>query len=473
LSTGIWWIRRDLRVHDNPALLAAAEHDCAIPVFVLDPSILDSPYVGCRRTAFLLDGLRSLDRQLHDRGGRLVVRRGDPVQVIPSLVAEVGAARVYATADYSPYSRRRDEAVARCAPVQFLGGPTVRHPDEVTKADGGPYSIFGPYNRKWRSLLVHAHTPVPAPERLGTPETVASLPIPPVSETSYSQAFPPGELAARSRLNNFVDGGDAPIARYAEFRDCLDGSATACLSPYLRFGMLSAEDAVDAAAKFRSRGQTQADRSGADAWLDELVWREFFVSCLYHYPETVERSFRPSTRSVTWRNYSDDYEAWCAGSTGYPVVDAAMRQLAAQGWLHNRARMIAASFLVKDLLVDWRWGERFFRRYLLDGDPAANVGNWQWVAGTGADAAPYFRIFNPVTQGKRHDPEGVWVRHWVPELRRVPASFVHEPWLMDQDVQVTLGCVLGRDYPHPIVKHACARERALAAYREARDSAES
>jgi deoxyribodipyrimidine photo-lyase len=240
------------------------------------------------------------------------------------------------------------------------------------------------------------------------------------------------------------------------------------LSPYLRFGVLSVREVVRAAVMAIDALHDSDQASGADAWLDELVWREFFVAILYHYPAALTQSFRPNTRSIAWRDDEDSFRSWCEGFTGYPAVDAAMRQLRAEGWLHNRARMIAASFLVKDLLIDWREGERFFRNQLLDGDPAANNGNWQWVAGTGSDAAPYFRIFNPVLQAQRHDPGGSWVRRWVPELARVPDRFVHQPWLMDSATQSQSGCIVGRDYPRPIVDHAEARERALAAYGAAR-----
>ncbi len=205
--------------------------------------------------------------------------------------------------------------------------------------------------------------------------------------------------------------------------------------------------------------------SGAARWLNELLWRDFYIHILAHFPAVARQSFRPATRAVGWRNDPAEFDAWRAGQTGYPVVDAAMRQLAASGWLHNRARMIVASFLVKHLLIDWRWGERWFMRQLVDGDPAANNGGWQWAAGTGTDAAPYFRVFNPVTQGRKFDPDGVYVRRWLPELAAVPTATIHAPWQLSAAQQRAAGCVLGRDYPTPIVDHALARERALAAYR--------
>jgi deoxyribodipyrimidine photo-lyase len=233
--------------------------------------------------------------------------------------------------------------------------------------------------------------------------------------------------------------------------------------------MLSARQAVVSALSARDVASDEGSRKGAETWLNELIWREFYISILHHFPEVRGQSFRADLREIAWENDQEVFFAWCEGRTGYPVVDAAMRQLVQTGWLHNRARMIVASFLVKDLLVDWRRGERFFMQHLVDGDPAANNGGWQWTAGTGTDAAPYFRIFNPVLQGKKHDPEGTFVRRWLPELARVPTRFIHEPWQMPPEVQRDAGCIVGRDYPEPIVDHAWARDRVLAVYRRARE----
>jgi deoxyribodipyrimidine photo-lyase len=235
--------------------------------------------------------------------------------------------------------------------------------------------------------------------------------------------------------------------------------------------MLSARKAVVGALNaIETAPNAQAQRS-AESWLTELIWREFFMAILYHFPDVLQRSFRANLRDIVWENDEAAFAAWCVGRTGYPVVDAAMRQLAQTGWMHNRARMIVASFLVKDLLIDWQWGERWFMQHLVDGDPAANNGGWQWTAGTGTDAAPYFRVFNPTAQGKKHDPNGTHVRRWVPELQRVSDRFIHQPWKMPPDMQREAGCIVGRDYPAPIVDHAWARERALAAYGQAREAA--
>jgi deoxyribodipyrimidine photo-lyase len=470
VSTAICWMRRDLRLADNTALAAAlARADQVIPTFVLDPVLLER-YAGTKRVAFLLAGLRQLDADLRARGSRLIVRRGDPTEEIPALVAESGASVVLAEEDYEPYARQRDDAVTVRAPLERVGGPVVRPPGVVHKSDGEPYVVFTPFSRKWKSFPPpRASELVPAPEQIPTPEDIESLPVPDEPSLPATVPFPVGESEAQRRLRAFVNGDGAPIYSYGTARDRMDLDGTSQLSPYLRFGMLSARQAVIAAYEAIDRAPNEDARRGTESWLDELIWREFYMCILYHFPRVLKQSFRENLHPIAWANDGEDFEAWCAGRTGYPAVDAAMRQLVESGWMHNRARMIVASFLVKDLLVDWRWGERFFMQHLLDGDPAANNGGWQWTAGTGTDAAPYFRIFNPVTQSTKYDPEGGYIRRWVPELAAVPDAQVHAPWTMSPEQQRECGCVLGRDYPVPMLDHAEARDRALKAYRSARE----
>ena len=264
-----------------------------------------------------------------------------------------------------------------------------------------------------------------------------------------------------------MDSDRPAIYHYADARNRMGLDGTSQLSPYLRFGMLSARQAAVAAYSAIASAPSVEARKNAETWLNELIWREFYISILYHFPDVSRQAFRADLRDIPWRNDRQEFEAWCEGHTGYPVVDAAMRQLKQTGWMHNRARMIVASFLVKDLLIDWRWGERWFMQNLVDGDPAANNGGWQWTAGVGTDAAPYFRVFNPVLQGQRFDPDGAYVRRWVPELANVPSKFIHKPWEMPADVQRASGCIIGQDYPTPIVNHVEARERVLSAYRRA------
>jgi deoxyribodipyrimidine photo-lyase len=277
-----------------------------------------------------------------------------------------------------------------------------------------------------------------------------------------SSCFKAGEDEAQRRLDRFIQSEG--VYRYSDGRDRYDLDGTSQLSPYLRFGMLSPRQAVSAAIDAIQAAPEDVSRKGAETWLNELIWREFYLHILFHFPHVRRGNFRLG--HVRWENNRDHFAAWCEGRTGYPVVDAAMRQLVETGWMHNRGRMIVASFLTKDLLIDWRWGERLFMQQLIDGDPAANNGGWQWTAGTGTDSAPYFRIFNPVSQSMKHDPNGSFLRRWLPELHAVPAAYIHEPWKMPEAAQRESGCVIGRDYPPPIVDHAAAKERTLRAYQK-------
>ena len=372
----------------------------------------------------------------------------------------------------TPYARRRDARVAQSLALDLTGGVTVHPAGAVLKADGAPYTVFTPFSRAWKVLpLPSARDVLVAPAWLPALPDLSSLPIPDAPALSAAVPFVPGEAEAQRRLAAFVDAQEAAIYRYAEGRNQLDLDGTSRLSPYLRFGMVSARRAVASALAAAGTATGAQGRKGAETWLNELIWREFFIHILYHFPQVRGSSFRPEYDRIAWENDTGAFAAWCEGRTGYPVVDAAMRQLIETGWMHNRARMIVASFLVKDLLIDWRWGERTFMQHLVDGDPAANNGGWQWTAGTGTDAAPYFRIFNPVLQGKKHDPNGNFVRRWLPELARVPNRYLHAPWEMPKDVQHEAGCVIGQDYPAPIIDHAWARERTLAAYARAREIA--
>jgi len=354
-------------------------------------------------------------------------------------------------------------------PLRLISSLTVHPPSAIAKANGTPYTVFTPFSRAWKALMLPStHSVPPAPECIRTPANIRSEAIPGEPRLPSTVPFVPGEAEAQRRLSLFVDQDDPVIYRYGEGRHRMDEDGTSQLSPYLRFGMLSARQVAVAAYSAIESAPNPSARASAGTWLNELIWREFYISILYHFPDVLKQAFRAGLRDIQWRNNEREFAAWCAGRTGYPVVDAAMRQLNETGWMHNRARMIVASFLVKDLLIDWRWGERWFMQHLVDGDPAANNGGWQWTAGVGTDAAPYFRVFSPVLQGEKFDPDGNYVRRWVPELARVPAEFIHKPWEMPMDAQRTSGCVIGQDCPAPIVNHAEARERVLAAYRRAR-----
>jgi len=468
--TAVVWFRRDLRVHDHPALVAAiARAQRVVPLFVVDDVLLRRGATAAPdRVAFMLASLHALDASLAARGARLLVRRGDPARVVPAVAAEIGADEVHVTRDVGPYGRVRDARVADALAADgrsFHEAPGLlfAEPHEIRTAAGGAYRVFAPFARRVaahpvRDLLA-APGRIPGGRPDGAADTdpaaipeLADLGLPPATATGIPE---PGEPAARARLDRWVAGG---LAGYAASRDLVAVDGTSRLSQDLRWGLLSPVEVL-----VRTRGAGP----GGERFATEIAWREFYAHLLAADPRIVTAAYRRDTGHVPWRHDPVGLDAWRAGRTGFPVVDAAMRQLAAMGWMHNRARMIAASFLVKDLLVDWREGERHFMRTLVDGDLASNNGGWQWVAGTGADAAPWFRVLNPSLQGTRFDPDGAYVRRWVPELGDVPTRFVHAPWTMPADVAARAGMLLGRDYPAPIVDHADARRRALEAHRSA------
>ena len=463
MSTAIWWIRRDLRLFDNQALNAAlSQSKQVIPVFILDPLLLKQSTISDTRFAFLLSGLQSLDHRLRERGSRLLLRTGEPQVELQSLMAESGANAIFAEADFSPYAQRRDKKIAAVMPLQCVAGLTVHPPQTVLKADGKPYTVFTPYSRRWKTFpLPTAVDLYDTPTAIDTPDTLISECISEQPALLDNNLFNAGEAEAQRRLHAFTQGSDAPIFNYAQGRNRLDINGTSSLSPYLHLGMISARQAVVAAREAIDQAENETAEKGAETWLNELIWREFFIAIHYHFPHVHRESFRENLRTIPWKNDKAQFTAWCEGRTGYPVVDAAMRQLAQTGWIHNRARMIVASFLVKNLLIDWRWGEKWFMKHLIDGDPAANNGGWQWTAGTGTDAAPYFRIFNPITQSQKFDPQGKYIRQWVPELANLTGKAIHQPWLLSPIEQQLAHCVIGQDYPAPIVDHAESRKETL------------
>ncbi len=466
----IWWIRRDLRLIDNHALQSAlAGADAVIPLYVLDPFFRHSPYTGDKRWTFMEHGLRALDADLRERGSRLMVREGPPLDVLRTVLAESGATAIFAEEDYSFRARRRDEQVKAELPLALVPGLAMRTPGIVLKDDGDPYIVFTPFQNTWLTFPPFAKADLWFP-----PDSIPALGLrgkapPYVSDQAELPLFPAGEEQATARLQSFLMTDDAPVYRYGERRDLLAEDGTSVISPYLRWGMVSARRAAAAACYAIDHAPNPGARESARKWLSELIWRDFYISILAHYPHVRSGSFRPRYDRIHWVNNEDQFKAWCEGRTGYPVVDAGMRQLVETGWMHNRARMITASFLVKDLLIDWRWGEEFFMQHLVDGDPASNNGGWQWTAGTGTDAAPYFRIFNPVSQGERYDPRGNYVRRWVPELASLPGKYIHKPWEMSEEDQARHGVRIGPDYPAPLIDHKEARQRTLDAYKAAKD----
>jgi deoxyribodipyrimidine photo-lyase len=465
MARSIIWFRRDLRLADNAALLAGIRQGEVIPAFVIDPALLNSDRVGPKRAAWLAANVRELDRSLRERGSQLIVRRGEPAAELIKLARETQAANVFFNLDLTPYAQRRDQRVAleleqNGITVESFDDMTVHHPEEVVTQTGRPYQVFTAFKKAWLGLPKPAADDVEAlPEQMPLLASVSSLALDVDDKIELPTA---GEAAALDRLNEFLE---ETIYGYGTGRNLLDRKATSFLSPYLRFGALSIRQAYWGAKAAIDLATSQEAQTGAEAWLNELIWREFYQALLYHFPHTIKLPLREQFVNFEWLDDSAAFNAWCEGRTGYPVVDAAMRMLNATGWMHNRARMIVASFLTKDLLIDWRKGERYFMQQLIDGDSASNVGGWQWAAGVGADAQPFFRVFNPTLQGQRFDPDGVFVKQWLPELRGVPIELVHEPWKLSASDQQQYGVIIGRDYPAPIVDHGFARDRALRHYR--------
>jgi len=463
MSGSLLWLRRDLRLHDHPALAAAARAERMTPAFCFDERLLAGRHASGPRTRFMLECLAELGAQLRDRGSHLFVLSGDPATELRALAERIGATELHLTADVGPFARRRQREVKRT--MEEHGIAVTAHPgmfcvdslSEIRTGAGDPYTVFTPFHRNWlrrprRSVLrMPATLPRPGADRgFGRLPSLASLGLQP----EVPEPMPGGEEQARAALKRFLAG---PVTRYGDGHDVLSGESVSRLSPYLHFGCLSPREVE----------HRLGDGDSEQAFRRQLCWRDFYGHVLGHFPANARSEFQERYRGTL--RYIDDqqrFDAWCAGATGYPLVDAGMRQLRREGWLHNRARLVVGSFLTKDLGIDWRWGERWFMRLLLDGDEASNNGNWQWIASVGVDPQPASRrIFNPARQQERFDPDGTYVRRYVPELRDVPGEYLREPWTMPAEVQQRAGCRIGRDYPEPIVDHAQARREALDRYR--------
>jgi deoxyribodipyrimidine photo-lyase len=474
-STALLWYRRDLRVHDHPALVTAArEFDRVVPVFVLDDALLHGRFASGSRTRFMLGCLRALDESLRERGSGLVIRHGAPERELPALAAEAGADAVLWTSDVAPYARGRDGRVTealRSAGVRARPSTGTYCVDvsKVRTKDGRPFTVFSPFRRAWSEAerrTVHRAPAALAP----LPAGLATGRLPAADALGLGDDVPepiakPGEPAARAALERWLRGAvDHYAERPAPTAKRLVGMArvgTSVLSPYLRWGCLSARECEQRAGAHGGRG--------AGAWVRQLAWRDFYASVLLAFPGNAREEFQERFRgTLDWDDAPERLAAWQEGRTGYPLVDAGMRQLARTGWMHNRVRLVVGSFLTKDLHLDWRAGEAWFERLLLDGEPAQNNGNWQWIASVGVDPAPYFRrMYNPALHQQRFDPQGAYVRRWVPELEGVPGARLAEPWTMTDAEQRVAGCVVGRDYPAPVVDHAAERRVALERFRAA------
>jgi deoxyribodipyrimidine photo-lyase len=455
VPTALLWFRRDLRLGDHPALLAALEAAGAggrvLPVFVFDDRLWGPS--GAPRRQFLLDCLTELGTAAD---GALVLRNGDPARVLPQLAAEVGATSVHVSADTGPYGRHRDAAVEEAlgdVPLVRTGSPYLVTPGRVTKRDGTPFQVFTPFSRAWREHGWRA--PAPQPDAVPWLTGVPSDDPPPAPDLGNVALPPAGEAAGLRAWQQFRD---QRLLGYSEGRNTPGTDGTSRLSAYLKYGCVHPRTLLaDLAAR-------DDDGEAVRRYTDELAWRDFYADVLWHRPDSAREYLNPQLQGMGYDSGPDAEElvrAWETGRTGFPIVDAGMRQLLGEAYVHNRVRMIVASFLVKDLHQEWTRGARYFMQHLVDGDLASNNHGWQWVAGTGTDASPFYRVFNPITQGKKFDPDGVYVKRWVPELRDLDPKHVHEPWTAPGGIPA--------GYPQPIVDHAHERQVALDRYAQVRD----
>ncbi|HEY1051559.1 MAG TPA: deoxyribodipyrimidine photo-lyase [Prosthecobacter sp.] len=461
--TVIHWFRRDLRLTDNTALRQAADAaEQVIPVYILSDWKKEHGWTGPNRQHFLCGSLESLAKNLEALDSRLIIRCGRADKELEKLIEETQAEAVYFNQDYDPYGREMEkklEAVCQRLEVKCHGyDDRILHPPEtVLTGSDQPYRVFTPYSKNW--LTLEKAAPLPRVQKLGPKAAakITSLEPPTVAHWKLDEPTakipPAGERAARQRMKQLIE--ERVLHHYKETRDTPAGYTTSHLGPDLRHGLIGIRE-LHKLCQEAGQGATPKAQESIATYIKELAWREFYFAILWHYPNVFEEEFNPDWRGLPWPGTTEDFQRWAEGRTGFPMVDAGMRQLVGTGFMHNRLRMITAMFLTKDLHCDWRLGEHFFMQQLLDGENASNNGGWQWSAGTGADAAPYFRIQNPWLQSARFDPEGVFIKQWVPELKDVPAPLLHEP--------PKPGLPLAKGYPVPMVDHHKERDRTLAIF---------
>lgn len=459
-NISIVWFRQDLRIEDNPALYHACKKGLVIPIYIWSPDEEgDWPY-GAASRWWLHHSLNRLNDDLEKLNLRLIIRKGKPLDILLDLISTSGVSSVYWSRRYEPYSIKRDAHLkatlhSKGIEAKSFNASLLFEPWDIANKQGRPFQVFTPF---WKCCLTHSVlVPIPQPEmkisglksKIHT-ESIDSLQLLPkiTWDSGLKESWSPGESSAKKMLNQFIPA----LSSYVEERDFPSREGTSWLSPYLHFGEISP----------RTIWHTLAPLKNSEMFLRQLGWREFSYHLLYHFPKTDLHPLRDTFASFPWENNKSLLKAWQKGATGYPIIDAGMRQLWHTGWMHNRVRMIVGSFLVKDLLINWTEGARWFWDTLVDADLANNTMGWQWVAGCGADAAPYFRIFNPTTQSEKFDPDGDYIRRWVPELSKLPNKWIHQPWIAPKEILMGAGVSLGTSYPFPIVDHTEARLRALA-----------
>ena len=464
IKVAIQWFRRDLRITDNTSLNQAAAHAAqVVPVYIVSEWKTHHAWTGPNRQHFLCGSLESLAANLKTIGGSLIIRQGSAVAELKKLIEETGATELHFNQDPDPYGRAIEKKVtALCDELgvscHSYQDAVLHGPDELKTQAGQPYKVYTPYSKNW--LARQKPHPRQKPADLATPENIKTLPLPTVKTWGLkmpdTQIVPPGEKAARERLRRALS---ERIPAYGDNRDFPAVDGTSRISQDLRFGLISIRTVFAEAMKLREKSQPRA-RESIDKFIKELAWREFYFAILYHFPEVLNHEFNEDWRGLPWDEPGENFEAWKQGRTGFPIVDAGMRELLATGFMHNRVRMITAMFLTKDLHIDWKQGESWFMQHLVDGEIASNNGGWQWSAGSGADAAPYFRIQNPWTQTVRYDPKGNYIKKWVPELANVhPSRFFEAP----KD-----GRPIAEGYPLPCVNHQEERDRTLAIFKKHR-----